>query len=45
MKLDIKSMAFREGNSIPKQYTCDVADISPLLSWSQPPEGTGSMVC
>ena len=44
MKLDIKSMAFGEGNSIPKQYTCDGADISPQLSWSQPPEGTGSMV-
>ena len=44
MKLDIKSKAFGEGNSIPKQYTCDGADISPQLSWSQPPEGTGSMV-
>ncbi len=44
MKLDIKSMAFGEGNSIPKQYTCDGADISPQLSWLQPPEGTGSMV-
>ena len=44
MKLDIKSTAFGEGDSIPKQYTCDGADISPQLSWSQPPEGTGSMV-
>ncbi len=44
MKLDIKSTAFGEGNSIPKQYTCDGSDISPQLSWSQPPEGTGSMV-
>ena len=44
MKLDIKSTAFGEGNSIPKQYTCDGADISPQLSWSQPPEGTGIMV-
>jgi hypothetical protein len=44
MKLDIKSTAFGEGNSIPKQYTCDGADISPQLSWLQPPEGTGSMV-
>ena len=44
MKLDIKSTAFGEGNSIPKQYTCDGADVSPQLSWSQPPEGTGSMV-
>ena len=44
MKLDIKSTAFEGGDSIPKQYTCDGADISPQLSWSQPPEGTGSMV-
>ena len=44
MKLNIKSTAFEGGNSIPKQYTCDGADISPQLSWSQPPEGTGSMV-
>jgi len=44
MNLDIKSTAFGEGDSIPKQYTCDGADISPQLSWSQPPEGTGSMV-
>ena len=44
MNLDIKSTAFGEGDSIPKQYTCDGADVSPQLSWSQPPEGTGSMV-
>ena len=44
MKLDIKSTAFEGGDSIPKQYTCDGTDISPQLSWSQPPEGTGSMV-
>ncbi len=44
MNLDIKSTAFGEGDLIPKQYTCDGADVSPQLSWSQPPEGTGSMV-
>jgi Raf kinase inhibitor-like YbhB/YbcL family protein len=44
MKLNIKSTAFEEGDLIPKQYTCDGADVSPQLSWSQPPEGTMSMV-
>ena len=44
MNLDIKSTAFGEGGLIPKKYTCDGADVSPQLSWSQPPEGTGSMV-
>ena len=44
MKLDIKSTAFEDGDLIPKQYTCDGADVSPHLSWSQPPEGTKSMV-
>jgi hypothetical protein len=44
MNLDIKSTAFGEGDLIPKKFTCDGADISPELSWSQPPEGTGSMV-
>lgn len=43
MKLDIRSTAFGEGESIPKKYTCDGADVSPPLSWSQPPEGTKSM--
>ncbi len=44
MKLGIKSIAFGEGDLIPKKYTCDGADVSPPLSWSQPPEGTKSMV-
>ncbi len=44
MKLDIKSAAFGEGDLIPKKYTCDGSDVSPPLSWSQPPEGTKSMV-
>ncbi len=44
MKLEIKSTAFEEGGSIPKEYTCDGTDISPPLSWTQPPEGTKSLV-
>lgn len=44
MNLDIKSTAFVDGELIPKKYTCDGADVSPQLSWTQPPEGTKSMV-
>jgi len=43
MKLKIGSTAFTEGGIIPKQYTCDGADISPPLSWSGIPEGTKSI--
>jgi len=44
VKLDIMSTSFGEGDLIPKKYTCDGADVSPQLSWSQPPEGTKSVV-
>ena len=44
MKLEIRSTAFKEGGSIPRKYTCDWTDISPPLLWTQPPEGTKSLV-
>ena len=44
MRLDIKSTAFDEGKLIPEKFTCDGADVSPPLSWSQPPEGTKGFV-
>jgi phosphatidylethanolamine-binding protein (PEBP) family uncharacterized protein len=34
-KMEIKSSAFKEGTIIPRKYTCDNIDISPLLEWSQ----------
>ena len=43
MKINVGSAAFTEGGMIPKQYTCDGADISPPLSWSTVPEGTKSI--
>ncbi|MFQ6007488.1 MAG: YbhB/YbcL family Raf kinase inhibitor-like protein [Candidatus Zixiibacteriota bacterium] len=43
MALTITSTAFQEGGIIPKQYTCDGADISPPLAWSGVPEGTKSL--
>lgn len=40
----ITSTAFQEGESIPRQYSCDGLDMSPELSWSGVPEGTLSFV-
>jgi Raf kinase inhibitor-like YbhB/YbcL family protein len=42
MSFSIKSSAFSEGAAIPKQYTCDGADVSPALSWTEAPSGTQS---
>jgi len=44
MELNIKSSAFDEGELIPEKYTCDGEDVSPSLSWAQPPKETKSMV-
>jgi Raf kinase inhibitor-like YbhB/YbcL family protein len=41
-KLSLTSDAFRDGQPIPTQYTCDGADQSPPLSWGEPPPGTRS---
>lgn len=41
-KLDLTSDAFRNGQAIPPQFTCDGANQSPALSWSEPPAGTKS---
>jgi Raf kinase inhibitor-like YbhB/YbcL family protein len=40
----IESTAFKHKQPIPEQYTCDGADISPPLSWSNVPAGTKSIV-
>jgi Raf kinase inhibitor-like YbhB/YbcL family protein len=44
MQMSLRSPAFEEGGSIPIRFTCDGEDISPPLSWSEEPEGTGSFV-
>lgn len=36
------SPAFSHNEAIPAQYTCDGANISPALAWSDAPEGTAS---
>jgi Raf kinase inhibitor-like YbhB/YbcL family protein len=44
MPLLLASPVFSPGGSIPSEYTCDGADISPPLTWSGLPEGTNSLV-
>lgn len=40
--MELKSQGFRPGEMIPAKYTCDGPDVSPPLSWSDPPAGTKS---
>jgi len=40
MGFAISSSSFSNGADIPQKYTCDGADSSPALSWTQPPAGT-----
>jgi Raf kinase inhibitor-like YbhB/YbcL family protein len=42
MALKLSSADFSSGAAIPKQFTCDGADISPALEWNDPPAGTQS---
>ena len=41
--MELKSTAFTQGGDIPKKYTCDGADVSPPLNWTDPPPGTQSL--
>jgi len=43
MSFQLSSNAFDEGDDIPLLHTCDGADLSPPLVWTDPPEGTVSM--
>lgn len=42
MSLTISSPSFANGGNIARKFTCDGADLSPQLSWSEPPSGTKS---
>ncbi len=42
MSLKISSPAFTNGGAIPSKFSCDDSDISPALTWSEPPAGTQS---
>lgn len=38
----LNSSAFADGQALPREFTCDGADQSPPLQWSEPPAGTKS---
>jgi Raf kinase inhibitor-like YbhB/YbcL family protein len=40
MSLTISSSSFPNGGDIARKYTCDAVDVSPQLSWTEPPAGT-----
>jgi Raf kinase inhibitor-like YbhB/YbcL family protein len=42
MAFAISSTGFENGGDIPRKFTCDGADVSPELSWTEPPLGTQS---
>ena len=42
MGMELTSTAFEGGQTIPSMYTCDGEDVSPPLTWTDPPEGTAS---
>jgi Raf kinase inhibitor-like YbhB/YbcL family protein len=37
--MQLTSQAFEAGGMIPAKYTCDGPDVSPSLSWTDPPAG------
>lgn len=40
MAFELQSPAFSSGGEIPVKYTCDGADLSPPLRWTEPPAKT-----
>ncbi len=44
MGFELVSTAFTEGQPIPPRHTGDGADVSPPLSWGDPPDGTAAFV-
>jgi Raf kinase inhibitor-like YbhB/YbcL family protein len=44
VSLELKSPDFTPGGNIPKQFTCEGANISPALKWNDPPTATQSFV-
>lgn len=43
MTFELTSVAFAAGEPIPAKYTCDGANVSPPLAWSDAPPGTQSL--
>ena len=42
MSFTLTSASFQPNQSIPRNHTCDGADVSPALRWEAPPAGTQS---
>lgn len=42
MSFQITSPAFKNGEAIPSDFSCKGRDISPTLTWTEPPAGTQS---
>lgn len=40
--MELRTSSFPAGGFIPKPFTCDAADKSPSISWTDPPKGTES---
>jgi Raf kinase inhibitor-like YbhB/YbcL family protein len=40
MTFQLSTTAFSSGGPIPKKFTCDGPDVSPALTWNEPPAGT-----
>jgi Raf kinase inhibitor-like YbhB/YbcL family protein len=43
MQIRLSSTAFKDGETIPAIYTCDGKNVSPPLSWTEPPQGSKSL--
>jgi Raf kinase inhibitor-like YbhB/YbcL family protein len=41
-KMELTTTSFTPGGFIPKRFTCEAADVSPALAWTDPPPGTRS---
>jgi hypothetical protein len=41
-KIELKTTSFTPGGFIPRRFTCEAADVSPALAWTDPPSGTQS---
>ena len=41
-KFELKTTSFTPGGFIPKRFTCEAANVSPALAWTDPPPGTQS---
>ena len=43
MTFRLTATAFQSGGFIPRKFSCDGPDVSPALSWTEPPAGTQSL--